>query len=229
MKQLITESFAALTLLGIAVATAAAIPTIKDAGEISSPQIVELPSDNGPIEAKIYKRKFTLMINAKNSEHRIAALVIVPSREIFWLGYDHRGGNDYRQFFVISDQIVGVSTWDNDVLNIYVSAERVPDGNVADIPEKIFRSRFGAVASKDFDAWRTPFRMESVLGDWPFTHRPSAQGEPAPRITKISVDPGKFTLTFGGGEKSAVEATITFGSDFRPISATLEGKQVYPK
>lgn len=153
---------------------------------------------------------------------------MVPERHLYWLGYKEIGIGDRRQFFALGEHVVGVSTYSGDILNFYVSSEPMPSGNLDTFAHHALEERFSKFNSRNFDNNEVSSRMENVLGMFPF-EQVSASGEPAPEITKIDVVPGAFTLTFRGGAKNDIEATITFGSDFRPISATLKGKQVFPK
>jgi hypothetical protein len=72
--------------------------------------------------------------------------------------------------------------------------------------------------------------MEPVLGGAPFSGGLlTARGERAPNITKIDVAGDAFTIELAGGKNNTVTATITFDSSFKPVKATLQGKDVFPK
>ena len=203
-------------------------PRAENIGGLSSPKTATLPSDAGQIQAIMREQQFTLRISEKDTEKRTALLVIVPSKKLYWLGYTEQGVGDIRQFFVLGDILAGVSTFRGDVLNFYLSQEKLPTSNLEKAATAILEKRYAGIPHSDFDTNRYSVRMENVLGQFPFK-QVTAQGEPAPKITHIAVSSGQFTISFKGGKKDDIEATITFGSDFRPVSATSQGKQVFPK
>jgi hypothetical protein len=207
-----------------------AAQNVEDVDPLGAPQNITLPSDAGSIAAVAFERHFTIRLNER-ATNTAARFVAVPERKIYWLGYAgserSNAASSARQFFVLGDKIIAVSTARGDRLEFYISSETLDD-DVTRTAQDSFERKLEEFSTKDLDVRRSSFRMEDVLGVFPFG-QVSAQGEPAPEITNITVSEANFTLSFRGGKNNDIEATITFGSDFRPVSATVKGKPVFPK
>jgi len=65
--------------------------------------------------------------------------------------------------------------------------------------DAICEQKLARIESKDIDVKFIPFGLEAVLGDFPFTGVPDAQGEPALSIGKIDANNGSFTIELKGG------------------------------
>jgi len=174
--------------------------------------------------------------------------VIVPSMNLYWLG-DSADQQMFanrtmrRQFFILGRSIVGVSSNQDDVFKFYVSTTKFFTTDPFREVDAIFREKLAhnvriiwsdtdasfGLGGKDWNFKQIAFGMENVLGWFPFTGKSDSRGEPAPEITKIDVNSDSFTIGLAGGKNDSVAATITFNNKFKPMKATLRGKQVFPK
>jgi len=197
--------------------------------------IVDIPSNGGLIQASVQKLQFTWKRSTdRYLEHHDIIAVIIPSKNLYWLGeasdlqvLENRRIN--RQYLVLGDSIVAISMHRGGFLRFHISTGRLAAiEHTSEEIDRVFHQKLEDIETRKWDKG-IPFNIEKVLGAFPFTGLGSAMGEPAPTITKIDVSDTAFTIELAGGKNSAVKATITFDDSFRPLKATLRGKNVFPK
>jgi len=211
--------------------------SVEPRSELSAPIIKMLPSASGPVRAVIRQQDVGIIHRPAGTdiEKHTALIVVVPSKRMYWLGRSSEPQlfdktSIERKFFIIDNKIVGVAPNRGDILNFYISDDPVASDNDDRAARLALRKRYNESMHRWFDITAKTLRMEDILGQFPFTRRPDPRGEPAPQITNIAVNKDNaFTITFRGGKDDKVEAVITFDESFKPLSATLNGKQVYPK
>jgi len=218
-------------IFGMGAVGVARIQRLDDWGAEST---VMLPSDTGPITALIRKRHLVWNEPLGQLIDLDVKAVFVPSRKIYWFGFSHYWAGDgrtrlERRFLVFKNSIIAVTSDRGDVLRFYVSSATTVDNDPKREIDAICDQRLANIESKDIDVKFIPFGLETVLGYFPFTSVPDSQGEPAPSIGKIDANNDSFTIDLKGGDKGNVDATVTFDGTFKPLKATLKGKQVFPK
>jgi hypothetical protein len=192
-----------------------------------------IPSETGLINAFAYRASYRVRWESNEITHLAGLFVAVPSKGLFWIGnpvdrhvYEEKFVD--RKFFAFKDKLVGVSTTDI-LMFFYISAKRLASSNLAKTAVETLDARVRQ-DPRVFDTQAVPVAVAGILGAFePFGRSDPMRGGPAPEIAEIAVGNDKFSITLRGGEKDDIEATITFGDDFRVISATYKGKQVYPK
>ncbi|HEX4086509.1 MAG TPA: hypothetical protein VHY22_16465 [Chthoniobacteraceae bacterium] len=225
-----THCRAVLSLFLTIAAPLGTMAGIEHLGEWSAQSAVTLPAKGGSVQATIQYIKFAWQHSPSQwLERRSVTAITIPGIKLYWLGYGGLLAPNERKFFLFNNQIVGVCTMPNDVLVFYPSAEHLKSSDSTEEVHAIFRQKLDALENRDLDVKDIRIGMEGILGSFPFTGVPSAAGEPAPSINEINVGDNAFTIELAGGPGNAVPATITFDVSFKPLKATLLGKQVFPK
>jgi hypothetical protein len=214
-----------------------AIPVLETRSDVTAPVAMMIPSANGPVRAVIRKQDVRIKRGSEGdaqAEMHTALVVLVPSIKVYWLGRssEHQPfekGDIERKFFVINSKIIGVAPGWGDVLTFYSSDDPMLSDNEDQAARLALQKRYKEATHRWLDIDGKSIRMEDLLGQFPFTRKPDPRGEPAPRITNIVVNKdNSFVVTLRGGKEGKVEAVIAFNAAFTPLSATLNGKQVYP-
>lgn len=195
---------------------------------IGNPEFKEvlIVSAKGPVVGAAVDQKFTLKVGASTPSQTLR-FVWLSQEGIYWLGLiAPTEAAPPKQFFLIDHKLVAVSGGFGETLSFYTSSAPLLNGPVNSFALSQIKERLKKMIRLDIEP-RTVL-LEDILGRPPFRYLTSGPGV-APVVESVSVSSGTFEVTLKGGKMTNIEAKIIFKNDFRPLSATVEGRPVYPR